>query len=404
MNKIRRHSFSMIVMGCMSLISFFLLGCSGEDDTTDVVIEKLVSANTRFGFKLLTEVYEQDAGKNIFISPLSISIALAMTYNGAAGETQQAMAETLELGEMNLQEVNQANAELRADLENLDPKVEFTIANSLWARKGREFNPDFLERNRQFFGAEITMLDFNDSKAIEIINQWVDKNTKGKIEKIVEQIDPLTVMFLINAIYFKGIWKVKFDKSKTVDGIFYLLDGTQKQTPMMSRAGGYSYYQGENFQAVKLLYGEGRVSMYIFLPDRGSNLNEFLRKLNAENWANWMPQFSEVEDDSEIMMPRFKLECEVFLNDALKALGMEVAFDSRANFYGMAPGLFVSEVKHKAFVEVNEEGTEAAAVTAVKMGELAVPRTVVVDRPFFFAIRDDKTGTVLFMGIVIEPL
>ena len=401
----RTHLFSIRVMGCISLVSLFLLGCSSEEEEPkDVVVDttELVSSNTRFGFKLLTEVYEQDAGKNIFISPLSISIALMMTYNGAEGETQQAMAETLELEGMSLQEVNQANADLRADLENSDPKVELTIANSLWAREGVKFKPDFLERNHQFFGAEITTLDFSDPKAADIINQWVDLNTKGKIEKIVEQIDSMTVMFLINAIYFKGTWKLKFDKSETEDGVFYLPDGTEKQVQMMYRDGGYPYYQGDKFEAVKLFYGEKRVSMYIFLPDHDSNLNEFLKNLNAKNWMIWIAKFEETPDDSGIMLPRFKLEYEIRLNDALETLGMEAAFDNRANFDGMAPGLFISEVKHKAFVEVNEEGTEAAAVTVVKIGECA-PSNFIVDRPFFFAIRDDWTGTILFMGIVIEP-
>ena len=399
------HLFSIIVMGCISLGSLFLLGCSSEEEEPkDVVVDttELVSSNTRFGFELLTEVYEQDAGKNIFISPLSISIALMMTYNGAEGETQQAMAETLELEGMNLQEVNQANAELRADLESSDPGVKLTIANSLWARKGVEFKTDFLERNRQFFGAEITTMDFSDPKSAGIINQWVDLNTKGKIEKIVEQIDSMTVMFLINAIYFKGTWKLKFDKSETEDGVFYLPDGTEKQVQMMYRDGGYPYYQGDKFEAVKLFYGEKRIGMYIFLPDHDSNLNEFLKNLNAKNWAIWIAKFEETPDDSGIMLPRFKLEYEIRLNDALETLGMEAAFDNRANFDGMAPGLFISEVKHKAFVEVNEEGTEAAAVTVVKVGECA-PSNFIVDRPFFFAIRDDWTGTILFMGIVVEP-
>lgn len=398
----------MIFMGCIGLVLLFLFGCSSDEEEekpTNVVVDttELVSANTRFGFKLLAEVYKQDAGKNIFISPLSISIALSMTYNGAAGETQQAMAETLELEEMDLEEVNQANAELRADLETSDPKVELTIANSLWARKGFEFNPDFLNRNQQFFDAKITTLDFSDPKATEIINQWVNANTKGKIEKIVEGIDPQTVMFLINAIYFKGTWKLKFDKSETRDGVFHLSDGTQKQVQMMFRDGGYPYYEGENFEAAKLPYGDGQVNMYIFLPHRSSNLNEFLKNLNTKNWTRWVSRFREVADDSEIMLPRFKLEYETSLNDALKALGMEAAFDNRANFDGMAPGLFISEVRHKAIVEVNEEGTEAAAVTTVRVGECAAP-IFIVDRPFFFAIRDDWTGTMLFMGIVMEPM
>lgn len=421
----RGHSVIMIIMECVSLILLCLLGCSSEEEPLESRLEEellesspggsnlekptgfvdnpLSEANTKFGFKLLAEIYKQDANKNLSISPTSISIALAMTLNGAVGETQQAMAKVLELKGMGLQEVNQANAELRESLQDPEPKVELTIANSIWARQRVEFKPDFLQWNRQFFEAEITSLDFSDPQSPGLINQWVDTNTRGKIEKIVEWIDPQTVMFLINAIYFKGRWKVEFDKSKTRDGVFHLPNGREKQVPMMSQSSNFPYFRGDNFEAVSLPYGEGRMSMYIFLPNSDSNLDAFLLHLNAENWENWMSQFDEVADNLMVVLPRFKLEYEVTLNDALKALGMGIAFSGRANFDGIAPGLFISEVKHKTFVEVNEEGTEAAAVTAVMLKD-SIPPLFVVDRPFFFAIRDNWTGTVLFMGLVIEPM
>jgi serine protease inhibitor len=375
----------------------------GED-----VDSRLIAANTQFGFRLFAEIVEQDAGKNVFVSPASVAMALAMTYNGAAGETQQAMAEVLELEELSLQEINQANAALRKSLENPDPEVELTIANSLWARAGVGFKPDFLERNRQFFGAEIAELDFDDPSASKTINKWVEDSTKGKIDKIVaDKIDPDTVLFLINAIYFKGQWAVKFDASKTEDRVFYLLDGGQKQVPMMSQSGEYAYYRGQGFQAVGLPYGEGRVSMIVFLPGPESSLDQFLESLDAENWANWLSQFDRMEGD--IVLPRFKLEYDISLNDALKALGMEIAFDSSgANFEGMRPippNLYIKDVKHKTFVEVNEEGTEAAAVTKVEIGIESAPQrfSFVVDRPFFFAIHDHQTDMVLFMGTIVEP-
>lgn len=391
-----------IILSCLCL-----LGCSESpdepDDDAGTVDPRLISANTDFGFKLFVELSRQHDGKNIFISPLSVSIALAMTYNGAEGETQQAMAETLELSEMNMQEVNQANAELRTILENLDPKVVLNIANSIWAREGREFEPDFLERNREFFGAEVAALDFGDPESADIINQWVNDSTNGMIEKIIESIDPQTVMYLINAIYFKGSWKVEFDKSRTTDGYFRLPDGTKKLVPMMVRSGEYPYYEGENFEAAKLPYGLGRVNMYIFLPDRSVGIDGFIGSLSPEAWESWMSMFEEVEEDSIFIMPRFRLEYESVLNNALKALGMGIAFSGSANFDGMASGLSISEVRHKAVVEVNEEGTEASAVTSVSVGESEGPFTFTVDRPFFFAIRDDVTGAILFMGAVMEP-
>ncbi len=210
---------------------------------------------------------------------------------------------------------------------------------------------------------------------------------------------------LINAIYFKGSWQEEFDKSETRDGIFHLPDGSEKQSPMMFRMGTYPYFRGENFEAAILPYGDGDedVSMYIFLPSRDSNLKEFLSKLNAKNWASWRSQFHEVGNNSMMILPRFKVEYEVKLNDTLKALGMDIAFGGGADFSGMGPSLFISEVRHKTFVEVNEEGTEAAAATVV-VGVESAPPSFLVDRPFFFAIYDDRTKTILFLGIVVEPM
>ena len=386
---------------------FCLFGCSEGDDSlwfiNDPAFPSVTSANTEFGFKLLHDLREREPGGNIFISPLSISIALTMTYNGAAGETQRAMAKVLEIEGLDLDTVNLSNAALRESLENPDPKVEFSIANSIWSRQGIEFKPDFLARNREFFEAEIASLDFGSPQAAATINKWVDRNTNGKIEKIVDRIDPQTLLFLINAIYFKGNWQDEFDKAMTRPGIFYLPNGNEKQVQMMRQEGVYPYFRGERFEATSLPYGDGRMSMYIFLPNRDSNLNEFLGDLNAENWASWLSQFSPGREDSTMMLPRFKLEYEVKLNDALEALGMGIAFGGGADFSGMGPNLFISEVRHKTFVEVNEEGTEATAVTSVG-GATSAPPVFRVDRPFFFAIYDNRTNAILFMGTVTEPM
>ena len=372
----------------------------------------VVTANTKFGFNLFDEIRKTEQGKNIFISPLSISTALAMTLNGASGETEQAMTNTLQLQGLGSESINTGYAGLRQILLTSDPKVTLTIANSLWARQGFSFKPDFLQRNTQFFGAEISTLDFDAPSASQTINQWVDTNTDGKIQKIIDdKIDASTVLFLINAIYFKGTWQKEFDPSKTQDGPFYLSNGDEKQMPMMRQQRWYPYYRGENFQAIRLAYGDGQMSMYIFLPDPESDLNIFLENLNTENWENWMPQFQ--ERDVSLVMPKFKLEYGKTLNDTLKALGMDIAFDANlADFSRMAPleilgeNLYIGEVLHKTFVEVNEEGTEAAAATSVEVGVKSVPPPPIffsVDRPFFFAIRDNKTKTVLFMGVVVEP-
>jgi serpin B len=240
----------------------------------------------------------------------------------------------------------------------------------------------------------------------------VNKKTEGKIDKIVEEIGPDLVLFLINAIYFKGQWQVEFKKENTKPDVFRLAGGEQKKLPMMSQSGSYNYYKGKDFQSVALPYGKGGVSMYVFLPDEQTDLNRFEQQLTSENWDMWMKSFRVTPGD--LMLPRFKVEWESELIETLQAIGMAEAFDPRrANFSQMAElnssnKLYISQVKHKTFGEVNEEGTEAAAVTSVGVSVTSAqePRerfVMKVDRPFFFAIRDNLTGVVLFMGSITNP-
>ncbi|MEO8891214.1 MAG: serpin family protein [Coleofasciculaceae cyanobacterium] len=371
------------------------------------VDSKLVDANTKFGFKLFQEVLKQDSKKNVFISPTSIAIALSMTYNGASGETQQEMANALQLQGMSLQDINQANNTLKTSLENADPAVQMSIANSLWAKQGISFKPEFMQQNQQFYGAKVTELDFAKPESANIINSWVKENTKGKIEQIVDQLKPDDVLFLINAIYFKGNWTKPFDKTKTTDRPFTLANGSQKQQAMMSQSGRYKYYENDSFQAVSLPYGKGRMSLYVFLPNKTTNLETFQQQLQSENWQQWMNQFAMRQ--GSVQLPRFKFDYDIKLNKALKSLGMETAFSPRANFSNMtSASVAINEVKHKTFVEVNEEGTEAAATTSVGVALTSIrtpeaPFNMVVDRPFFCAIRDNQTGTILFMGSIKDP-
>lgn len=368
---------------------------------------QLVTANTQFGFKLFSEIIKQNGRQNIFVSPTSVAIALAMTYNGANGSTQQAMAETLQLKGMSLDEINQAQRTLNQILANPDPKVQLSIANSLWVREGITFKPDFLQKTKEFYQANVTNLDFSNRNAPSIINRWVNQNTNGKIPTIIDQINSSAVLFLINAIYFKGSWMSEFPKNATQELPFTLLDGTRKQHPLMSQSGRFRYFENDLFQAINLPYGEGRLSMYVFLPKSNGTLPSFYSKLTTENWEQWLKQFTTRQ--GSIVLPRFKLEYEITLNQTLKALGMSIAFEDNANFTGMtSTPVKIDEVKHKTFVEVNEEGTEAAAVTSIGIRATSArpqeePFRMVVDRPFFFAIRDNQTGTVLFMGSIVEP-
>ncbi|HJQ22518.1 MAG TPA: serpin family protein [Blastocatellia bacterium] len=381
-----------------------------QQQTGGTLDPRLAAAGVRFGFKLYAELVRQSAEKNIFISPSSIALCLAMAYNGAAGETRQAMAQTLETQALSLDELNRAYAALRAALESPDAKARLQIANSLWAREGLRFKADFIERNKNYFGAQVTALNFDDPAAPATINRWVSEKTNGKIDRIVDQIDPSAVLFLINAIYFKGAWQKPFDVAKTKEDNFTLVRGT-KRLPMMSQSGNYPYLETKEFQAVSLPYGGGRISFYVFLPTQQSSLAAFEKRLTESNWQQWVEQFRAT--DGDISLPRFRVTYEATLNDALKALGMGVAFDEgRANFSGMietgGQRVFISNVRHKTFAEVNEEGTEAAAVTSTEMRatSMRMPRErfrMVVDRPFFCVIRDNTSGAVLFMGSIYDP-
>ena len=387
------------------------IGSPDESEASNYDYESLIDdlslrvGQTPFGFDLFAELTDKEPGENVFISPLSVAMALAMTYNGAAGETREAMALTLRLGELELGEVNGANAALLQMLDGLNPDIEINIANSLWARQGVDFSADFLGRNREFYRAQVTSLDFQDPGALDTINGWVDDSTNGKIDSILERINPNHVLFLIDAIYFNGTWLFPFKEANTTERTFHLDDGSDKQLPMMSRSGRFQYLKGEAFQALKLPYQKPQVGMYVFLPDPDSDLDEFLENLSAESWGTWLQQFEESQGD--VMLPRFKLEYGAKLNDPLTALGMGVAFShGAADFSAMGPrGLFIDFVFHKAVVEVNEVGTEAAAATlvAIAVSKAEFKFDFIVDRPFFFALRDDRTETVLFMGAVYDP-
>lgn len=399
------HKALVAILIALIVCSNFPLSAGSQNE----VDTRLTSASTRFSLKLYDEILKRDKSKNTFVSPTSIMLAMAMTYNGAYGTTRQAMARALEIDGMSIEEVNRAFADLKSVLAPADPKIQLKIANSLWSRKGFAIKPAFIERNKQYYGAEVASLDFADPSAVQTINSWVSNNTEGKIEKIISDIGDGDILFLINAIYFKGQWQREFDKKKTNPDAFTLAGGKQKQVPMMSQSGSYFYYKGKNFQSVALPYGTGGVSMYVFLPDEQTGLDQFEQDLTPENWDGWMKSFG--VRPGEVMLPRFKVEWEANLNETLKSMGMAEAFDERADFSQIAEPigdnkLFISEVKHKSLCEVNEEGTVAAAVTSVRMGITSVPPppfVMKVDRPFFFAIRDNQTGLLLFMGSVRNP-
>jgi serine protease inhibitor len=395
--------------GILAIMLILLLGCCGiatasSKDSQQSPDESLASAYARFGFSLYSELCseKENTGKNIFISPASIAFALGMTYNGADKETREAMGRVLGVNGMTLENFDRNNRELLDSLKGSEPGFELAIANSLWCSKNVRITPDFIKKVKESFRAEV-----KNELSAAAINGWVSSATKGKIQRLLDNLSDDVVMVLVNAVYFKGTWTYTFDKKKTLDRDFFLMNGSTKKFPMMSREGKFNYLHGDGFQAVSLPYGKKRLSMYVFLPDQNNGLPEFLKKLNAKNWTQWMAGFRSTE--GEILLPRFKCEYTVELKKALTALGMGVAFDGeKADFSKICKEkIWIGKVIHKTFVEVNEEGTEAAAATAVVMMKSMAAKTerfsMHIDHPFFFAILDSKTGSLLFMGSIVEP-
>ena len=366
------------------------------------VDSRLITANNTFGFDLLRQLAAGEPDRNILVSPLSISVALTMTLNGAANKTRQEMTRALQLEPIALSEVNQAHADLQKSLGSPNTGVALVMANSLWTRQGGEFRSDFLDANRKFFGAKVAALDFADPKARDTINDWVGDATQGKIKTIVDQLDSTADMVLTNAIYFKGRWQVEFDKTKTQPGAFHRPGGEPRQVPMMTQAGQLVGYQGNRGTVVNLPYSGSRISLVILLPDEDLALSDFVKMLTLDNWQKWTGHL-EVKR-GYIVLPRFKIEDEHKLNEPLQALGMTSAFGPTADFSNISvAGLRLSEVRHKAFVEVNEEGTEAAASTAVITTRSLAGFRLVADRPFVAAILDNETGSLLFLSLVTDP-
>jgi serine protease inhibitor len=367
--------------------------------------QDLIRASNWFAFDLLRALDLTERGDNIFISPLSASMALGMTMNGARGETFDAMRTTLGFGGLSQPEINASYRGLIDLLRGLDPKVEMQLANSIWYREGYPFEQAFFDTTRHYFDAEVAGLDFMDPASLVRINSWVDERTMGKIETILEEIRADDVMYLINAIYFEGDWTRQFGRSATHDAPFFDSTGQQVagQVRMMRRDGPIGHYRGDGFTAADLAYGAQAFSMTVILPDVDVDVHTVLESLTPASWAEIASGIQESEMD--VYLPKFRLEYEKSLIEPLEALGMGIAFSDAADFTGMAAGggLLISEVLQKTFVEVDEEGTVAAAVTSVTIREASARPAFVVDRPFIFAIRERFSGTILFLGKMMLP-
>lgn len=407
-----------ILIGVFGIIAVVLLVIGGKKealpkpdknvlDSFDVT---MVEKTNDFGFALYKNMAA--GNDNMMISPVSMSLALEMAYNGAAGETKEAMAKALNVQGIDVERLNKNNRALIYLLMTADPKVTLDIANSVWMYENFEFAESFLITVKNDYQADAQDLDFGDPKSAAVINKWVNDETEGTIDQIVAPpIDPETIMLLINAVYFKGAWTSPFDKELTTEQNFKTADNQQVMVPMMYQTGSFDYFKTSNFQALRLPYGDDQqMSMMLFLPNEGTSLNDFQKQLNQDNWSNWMPLFEAQE--GSVMIPRFTMEYENSLKQVLTDLGMGVAFEpGKADFSGLAAEtsageIYINEVKHKTYIQVDEVGTEAAAVTSVEIGLTSMPVydfELKFDRPFFYAIQDSETGAIVFMGSVIDP-
>lgn len=376
----------------------------GKDDYT-----KIISGNNGLGFAVLMEA-EPDSDGNIFISPTSLVLALAMTYNGADDLTEEEMSAVLGVAGMSKDELNKASASFMSMLHSHTEDVELNIANSIWINQRYHFQDHFSKNVRDYYNAKMEEINVGDSESAAMINNWVKDATNGRITDIVEApLNPDLVSILINAIYFKGDWHYQFDKKLTEERAFYSGDGTEKNVPLMRLSRELTYLENDDFQAVSLPYKGEKMSMKVFLPKNGKGLHELHDILTNENWQEWLELFNKKE--GTILLPKFKLEYETELNDTLKKLGMESAFYKGADFTKMIEEpdpIWIDKVKQKTYIDVNEEGTEAAAVTSVEIvtesAPVDPPFYMEVNRPFFIALTDDVTGTILFMGEIHNPV
>lgn len=377
-------------------------------DVPEMVMQ-LNTTGSHFGLSLFRETASTEAG-NFMLSPLSAQVALTMLMNGAREETYNQIHDMLGYpSDWNITEVNQAYRSLASALLQADPQVALALANAVFYREHYQVKAPFLSAMQQDFGAHIQSLNFSSPQALGIINGWAADNTHQRIPEVLDVIPNNAVMFLMNALYFKGNWSTMFDASKTAPSSFRLADGSTVQVPVMNGNIASLTYYGDGFRAIEIPYGRKNFSMVIMVPEAG--LPSFLNGFDGDAWLALTRSLDAATPENHewpqqlVGLPRFGFEYEKILNDQLKALGMTDAFDDGlANLTGIADDqLVVSFVKQNTFVEVNEEGTEAAAVTTIGIIRTSTPTPFMVDRPFVFAIRERTTNTLLFMGQVADP-
>ncbi|UCC23726.1 MAG: serpin family protein [Planctomycetota bacterium] len=396
--------------------------CAHNEEAEKPGTEAVVKGANEFALELYAKLSEQEG--NLFFSPYSISTALAMTYAGARGRTETQMADVLhfpttvntKLPSGSTHDQKRFHSAFGTIVKALNARgkkgaYELTVANALWGQKRYGFLREFLELVETSYGGKLNEVDFirTTETARQMINAWVEKKTRGKIRDLIAKgvLNTLTRLVLTNAVYFKGNWAKRFEADSTRDGPFTLLDGKKINVPMMNQTGEFKYMETEDFQGLELAYVDEELSMIILLPKKFDGLTDFGKTITGENLSNWTAELREQE--VIVSIPKFKMTSQFALAEVLKSMGMTDAFSADADFSGMngKRDLFISAVIHKAYVDVNEEGTEAAGATAVVVGVTAVrPEPTPVfraDHPFVFFIRDNQSGSILFIGRVMNP-
>ncbi len=399
-------------------IAFLLPACTRDFSVEPQTIElRSLSANERalvqagegFGFELL-KTLSAKGDENVFISPLSVSMALGMAANGANGQTWDEMKSTLGFDGMNRDEINAAYQSFIKLLTTMDSVVIMEIANSIWFDQQRvTVKTNFIDVNKTFFNAAIRTENFSDPATVSMINQWVSDKTHEKITSIINQLSAEEVMVLLNALYFKGAWTYEFDPEDTRDDVFRVTPEQQVDIEMMQQTNEkFEYFENDEMQLITLPYGRGQFAMTVALPKPQRSLDALIESLTPATWSTWMNQSR--KQQGTLQMPKFKLEYKALLNETLQAMGIRSAFSGQADFTGITEEvpLAISRVIHKTFVKVDEEGTEAAAVTAVGMEATSVGPggsgfLMRVDRPFVVVLHEKHTNAQLFMGKIINP-
>lgn len=370
--------------------------------------EVVTSAN-RFAFDLFKPVVAgEEPGTNIMISPFSITSALSMTLNGAAGETFDAVKASLRYDAMSLDEVNDTYRKLVSEMVPVDERVVMEIANSVWIENQFPVKDEFIEALKKWYLAEARNFSVSDPGSVNIINGWIEEKTHDRIQKMISRLDPDLAMLLINAVYFNGKWKHQFDPELTTDRPFYISSGDPVNVPMMYQKEKFAVSSTDRVTLAELPYGQGNYSMVVALPDEGITPAEILSGLDAGKWEEWMQGLSYGQTEVRLYMPKFKYEYKRRLNDDLISLGMGPAFDpGSADFSKISDvEVFISFVLHQTFIENKEEGTEAAAATVVGFTRTSLPpepQVINLNRPFLYFIRETTTGTIVFMGLLADP-